>query len=147
MAQGVDEARKQRELTKQTLATNLNRLEARVRAELDWKARLRRDGPRIAAIGAVVVVGVGAVLIIRSRLKRDDEEPETAPTLEDVTAELCEIRKHLEKQNGKSSSMVQKALLRGIAAAGSAGGTMLAKQMLRRQAPAEHEEAAAARGG
>ena len=147
MAQGVDEARKQRELTKQALATDLDRLESRVRAELNWRTRLRRDGPRIAAIGAVIVVVAGAVMVLRRRLKHDPEEDTRPASLEEVTAELREIRRSLEKQNGKSSSIVQKALLRGVSAAGSAGGTMLAKQILQRQGATATEGAEAPRGG
>src|SRR4029077_7351301 len=43
VAPGTDEAQRQRELTKQALATSAGRLEQKVRAELDWKARPRRD--------------------------------------------------------------------------------------------------------
>ena len=59
MAPGTDEAQRQRELTKQALEQSAGKLEQRVRAELDWKARLRRDGPRYAAIagGAIVLIG------------------------------------------------------------------------------------------
>jgi len=38
------------------LARSVGALEQRVRAELDWKARLRRDGPRFAAIGGAAIV-------------------------------------------------------------------------------------------
>ena len=55
VAPGTDEAQRQRELSKQALATSAGRLEQRVRAELDWKARLRRDGPRYAAIAGGAV--------------------------------------------------------------------------------------------
>src|SRR5579872_5959213 len=59
VAPGTDEAQRQKELTKQALEQSAGRLEQRVRAELDWKARLRRDGPRYAAIagGAVLLIG------------------------------------------------------------------------------------------
>ncbi|MBV8195674.1 MAG: hypothetical protein JOY80_09115 [Candidatus Dormibacteraeota bacterium] len=148
MAQGVDEARQQRELTKHALASDLDRLEARVRSELDWRARLRRDGPRIAAIGAAVLAVAATVLILRSRLRRhEDEEPDEAPSLDDVALELREIRKTLEKHNGKSSSFVQKALLRGVSAAGSAGGQLVAKQMMQRQSAAAKEGTEATRAG
>ena len=55
VVQAIDQAERERELTKQSLAGNIDRLEARVRAELDWKARLRRDGVRYALVGGVVV--------------------------------------------------------------------------------------------
>lgn len=145
MAQGVDEARKQRELTKSALAADLDRLEARVRADLDWRARLRRDGPRIAAVGAAAVIVVGGVLLLRRRFAHRPARHSDPVSIDDLTAELREIRRQLEKNNGRSSSLVQKALLRGVSAAGSAGGTLLARRMLERQgAPEEGAEAARA---
>ena len=150
MGQGVDQAQRQRELTKHALELDLNRLEARVRSELDWRARLRREGPRLAAIGAVVVVVAGGILVLRRRLTHGESRTREAEptTLEDLTAELHQIRKALEKQkNGKSSSFVQKALLRGVSAAGTAGGTALARQMLARQTADPEERPETTRAG
>ena len=149
MGQGVDQAQRQRELTKHALELDLNRLEARVRSELDWRTRLRREGPRLAAAGVVVVVVAGGILVLRRRLTRGRTHAAPPPTtLEDLTAELHEIRKALEKQkNGKSSSFVQKALLRGVSAAGTAGGTMLARQMLQRQMSSAEEGPGTTRAG
>lgn len=148
MGQGVDQAQRQRELTKHALELDLNRLEARVRSELDWRNRLRREGPRLAAIGAAAIVVAGGVLILRRRLRPGREHVEAPSTLEDLTAELHEIRKALEKQkNGKSSSLVQKALLRGVSAAGTAGGTLLARRMLQRQMGSPEEGPGTTRAG
>lgn len=136
MGQGVDEARQQRELSKAALAGDLDRLEARVRAEIDWRARLRRDGPRVIALGVGVVavlVVAGAAVIVRRRSKRAEPMLDQPVTLEHLSAELHELRREVEKKNGKSGSLAQKALLRGIGAAGTAGGTLLARQMVRRQ--------------
>ena len=147
MGQGIDEARRQRELSKHALASDLDRLQARVRAELDWRTRLRRDGPRLAAVGVALIVVAGVVLVLRSRLRRDHKDEAETTSLEELSAELRELRRSLEKQNGKSSSLVQKALLRGVTAAGSAGGTMLARRMLQQQPKGEPEGAERPRAG
>lgn len=148
MGQGVDEARQQRELSKAALAGDLDRLEARVRAELDWRARLRRDGARYIALGAGVVLVVavaGTAVILRRRGKRPTPAYAHPVTLEDLSAELHELRRRVEKKNG-SSSLLQKALLRGLAAAGTAGGTVVARQLVKRQFTAS-EGTETARGG
>lgn len=148
MGQGVDEARKQRELSKAALAADLDRLEARVRADLDWRARLRRDGPKIAALGVAAIALLGTVLLLRGRLRREEPEIDAPTSLEDVAAELRDIRRTLEKHNGSGGSVAQKALLRALSAAGTAGGTYLARRMVaqRRDSPVE-EGAEAARAG
>lgn len=133
MAPGTDEAQRQRELTKQALAESAGRLEQRVRAELDWKARLRRDGPRYAAIAGGAVLLIGTLVLIRSRLRRGKEEEAIAPTtLEDLAAELEKIRKEIKK-GGDKTPIWQKVVLRGVGAAGAAGGAYAAKRVVERQ--------------
>ncbi len=133
MAPGSDEAQRQRELTKQALAQSAGKLEQRVRAELDWKARLRRDGPRYAAIAGGAIVLIGTIVIVRSRLRRDKGEEEVAPTtLEDLAAELEKIRKEIRK-GGDKTPIWQKVVLRGVTAAGAAGGAEVAKRVTARQ--------------
>jgi len=57
VGQAIDQKRQERDLSRVALAADIDKLERRLRHELDWKARLRRDGPQIVAIaGAVVVV-------------------------------------------------------------------------------------------
>ena len=150
MGQGVDEARQQRELTKAALANNLDRLEARVRSELDWRARLRRERGRIVGIGVgvgVVLVAAGAIFVLRRTFGSRKHAAEPKPiTLEELGTELHELRRLVEKKNGSSGSLVRKAVLRGVTAAGNAGGTALAREVLKRQmATAEGSETA--RGG
>jgi hypothetical protein len=133
VAPGTDEAQRQRELTKQALAQSAGKLEQRVRAELDWKARLRRDGPRYAAIAGGAIVLIGTLVIVRSRLRRDKGEEAVAPTtLEDLAAELEKIRKEIKK-GGDKTPIWQKIVLRGVSAAGAAGGAYAAKQVVDRQ--------------
>jgi hypothetical protein len=133
VAPGTDEAQRQRELTKQALAESAGKLEQRVRAELDWKARLRRDGPRYAAIAGGAVLLIGTIVIVRSRLRRDKGEEAVAPTtLEDLAAELEKIRKEI-KNGGDKTPVWQKVVLRGVGAAGAAGGAYAAKRVVERQ--------------
>ena len=137
MGSGVDEARQQRELSKEALAGDLDRLEARVREEIDWRSRLRQESGRLVGIGvgvAVVVVAAGAVIVLRRRFgRRKPEATVHAVSIAELGDELRELRRDLEKKNGKSSSLVQKAVLRAVTAAGTAGGTMLAREVLKRQ--------------
>ena len=134
MAPGTDEAQRQRELSKAALATSAGRLEDRVRAELDWKARLRRDGPRYAAIAGGAVVLIGTIVLVRSRLRGDKSEEETAPaaTLDELVAELQSLRKEIKK-GGDKTPVWQKVVLRGVSAAASAGGAYAAKRLVDRQ--------------
>ena len=133
MAPGTDEAQRQRELSKQALANSAGRLEERVRAELDWKARLRRDGPRYAAIAGGAMVLIGTIVLVRSRLRRDKPQEETRPvTLDDLVAELQALRKEVKK-GGDKTPVWQKVVLRGVSAAGSAGGAYAAKRLVDRQ--------------
>jgi hypothetical protein len=56
------------------MEANADRLEARLRYDLDPRQRLRRDGAKLAA-GLAVVVLVGAVYVVRSRRSRQAEKP------------------------------------------------------------------------
>ncbi|MGA7987658.1 MAG: hypothetical protein WCB51_04590 [Candidatus Dormiibacterota bacterium] len=133
MAPGSDEAQRQRELTKQALEQSAGKLEQRVRAELDWKARLRRDGPRYAAIAGGAIVLVGTIVIVRSKLRRNKPEEAVAPTtLEDLAAELEKIRTEIKK-GGDKTPIWQKVVLRGVSAAGAAGGAEIARRVAARQ--------------
>ena len=133
MAPGTDEAQRQKELTKQALEQSAGRLEQRVRAELDWKARLRRDGPRYAAVAGGAVVLIGVIVLVRSRLRGDTDEEEAAPaTLDELVAELQSLRKEIKK-GGDKTPVWQKVVLRGVSAAASAGGAYAAKRLVDRQ--------------
>ena len=134
MGQGVDEAQRERELTKQALATHVDELETRIRAELDWKAKLRRNGPRYAVIGAAVIaVGVG-LIVLRARFRKEkDESPDvTVNNLDDIAKQLKEIRKELDERRKDEGPLWQKVALRGATAAAAAAGTMAARQMMDR---------------
>ncbi len=74
MGSSAEQANAQVAATRQRLEASLDRLEGRLRRDLDPKYRLRRDGARLAA-GAVVVVAVGAALWVRGRRRRGEAAP------------------------------------------------------------------------
>ncbi|HWF58114.1 MAG TPA: hypothetical protein VG520_07165 [Candidatus Dormibacteraeota bacterium] len=136
MVQAIDQAERERELTKQSLAGNLDRLEARVRAELDWKARLRRDGPRYALVGGVVVAAAVGAIVLRRLVRGDRTEPEPRPatSMAEMAAELAAIRKRLDgaKLEADTGPAWQKLALRAVSAAAAAGGTYAARRFMAR---------------
>lgn len=135
MAEAVDQAERERELTKQALAGDLDRLESRIRAELDWKARLRRDGAKVAIVGGAVVVAVVGVIVLRRVLRGDEPAPAPPPgTFAEMAAELVAIRKQLEgaKIQPDSGPAWQKIAIKAVSAAAGAGGTYAARRFMSR---------------
>jgi hypothetical protein len=136
MAQAVDEARQQRDVTKESLARNLELFETRVRTELDWKARLRRDGARYAVYGGVALAGVVGILVLRKAVGRRGEEPEdiNVTSLDDLVAELSALRGAVEKGEKKArkdnAPIWQKLIVKGVAAAAAAGATAAVRQFM-----------------
>ncbi|HZS15124.1 MAG TPA: hypothetical protein VFC09_11040 [Candidatus Dormibacteraeota bacterium] len=137
MGQAVDQARQERDLTRVALAADIDKLERRIRHELDWKARLRRDGPQIIAIaGAVVVVGVG-VVVLRARFgkggaKKGAEEP--TPSLDELARQVRELRAELKGKKGgeESRPLWMKLAVRGATAGAAAGASMVARRYAQR---------------
>ena len=136
MGSAVDEAQQELDETKARLESSIDKLEERVRHELDWKSRLRRDGARYAVIGVASLAVLAALLLLRSRLRGAEEEDEglTVTGLDDIAAELQALRDELEKvRKGKESQPLwQKAALRALAAAGTAAGTAVARGLMER---------------
>ena len=135
MAEAVGQAERERELTKQALASDIDRLEARIRHELDWKARLRRDGMKVAIVGGVAVVAVVGIVVLRSRLRPAAPAPKRAPSsLDEMASELTEIRKKLDhaKIEPDSGPLWQKVALRAVSAGAGAAGTYAARRFMAR---------------
>ena len=135
MVQAADQAQRERELTKQALASDIDRFEARIRAELDWKARLRRDGPKYAVAGGLVVAAaVGAIVLRRARRGATPEPAPSPTTLQEMAIELAAIRKQLDhaKIDADTSPVWQKIALRAVSAAAAAGGTYAARRFMTR---------------
>jgi len=142
VGQAVDQARQERDLTRVALAADIDKLERRIRHELDWKARLRRDGPQIAAIaGAVVIVGVG-VVVLRARFGRKAAAVvEPTPSLDELARQVRELRAELHGKGGEDSRPLwMKLAIRGATAGAAAGASMAARRYAQR-AGAETEHA------
>jgi hypothetical protein len=134
VGQGVAEAERERELSKQALAAHVSALDARVRDELDWRARLRRDGLRYAVIGTVTLAITVSVVVLRSRRRRKESPPISVTSLEDIAAQLDEIRDELAKRRKESGPLWQKLAVRAATTAAAAGGAALARQAMGRPA-------------
>jgi hypothetical protein len=135
VGEGTAKARRREvELTRQALAEDVERFARRVRAELDWKARLRRDGPQIVAIAGVIAVVLVAGLALRHRLRSGDGDDDLldGATIDDVARELKALREDLEKRFSASSGggLLQKVAVAAAGSAATAGGRVAAGRLL-----------------
>ncbi len=130
MGQGVAEAERERELSKQALAAHVTALDARVRAELDWRARLRRDGLRYAIIGVAALAVTVSVVVLRSRRRRPEPAPLTVTSLDDIAAQLEEIRDELARRRKQSEPLWQRLAVRAATTAAAAGGNAVARRVM-----------------
>ena len=144
MGEAVAEARRQVELTREELEQDVVRFEARVRAELDWKSRLRRQGPQLAIIlGAVALVAVSAVAL-RHAVRAEERDPDPVPledlnrvTLRDVALEIRALRRDLNRDRDKGKDgMGRKLALAALGAAAQLGGRMAARRVAETAEPA-----------
>ena len=153
MGQAVDQAKQERELTKRALASTLDRFEERVRSQLDWKARLRRDGIRYAVVGggAAALVAGAVVLrltILRPRRGITEEVHRRIASIDEIAEELRDLRKQLKDNRNRpekdTGPLWQKVMLRGAAAGGAAAGTFVARRYLEGRGSDAEEAAHAA---
>ena len=91
MGAATDQAHAQVVATRQRLEAHLDRLEERLRRELDPRYRLRRDGARIAAAGVALLV-VGVAVWARRRRRRPE-----GPAEDWIEAMPEEWRRRLEE--------------------------------------------------
>ncbi len=140
MGQATDQARHQRDLTRVALEADIDKLEKRIRAELDWKARLRRDGPQIAAIAGVVVIVVVGSLVLRRRFGGSHDGgaggDDRAMSLDELSREVRALREELGGKrkggtSGGSQPLWQKVAIRAATAGAAGGASMLARRVAR----------------
>jgi hypothetical protein len=145
VGEGTAKARRREvELTRQALAEDVERFARRVRAELDWKSRLRRDGPQIVAIAGAVAVVLVAGLVLRHRLRsggQDGDDLLEGATVDDVARELRALREDLEKRFGTASGggILQKVAVAAAGSAATAGGRVAAGRLLDRVEAERHD--------
>ena len=138
MGQGVAEAQRERELSKQALTQRVESLSARVRRDLDWRAKLRHDGLRYAVVGSAALVIAASVILIRSRRPKKETPAVTVTSLEDIASQLNEIRAELARRRKDQGPLWQKLAVRAAsAAAAGAGGAAARRAMQRLEGAAE----------
>lgn len=124
MGTSTEQARQALAATRERVEVSADRLEARLRYDLDPRQRLRRDGAKLAA-GLAVVVLVGAVYVVRARRRRRVESPADqdwiAAMPEDWRLNLQELLAeaaasgHLEIPGGRTSRSRGQSLLTKLA--------------------------------
>lgn len=146
-----EQTRHQLELTRRSIEDNVDRLVARIRYELDWKARLRRDGAQIAAISGAIVATGALAYFLRRRFRKQKDGYAIADfdtmNLKDVATELKAIREELEKQRDGAGGPLVKLATAAVGAAATAAGRAAAARLIgeeehggRREASAGHQE-------
>jgi hypothetical protein len=137
-----EQTRQQLELTRRSIESNVDRLVARVRYELDWRARLRRDGAQIAAIGGAIVAAGAIAFFLRRKFRKEKDGYAIADfdkmDLKDVATELKAIREELEKQRDGGGPILKLATA-AVGAAAAAAGRVAATRFIGEEEPAGHE--------
>ncbi len=132
----LEETRAEIERTRSELDDTLNRFEAKVHHELDWKARLRRSRSHliIAGVGLATVVGVGVAgaMVIRSRRHRSVEDRLRHITnFAALKDEVVRLRGDLlGGARAKDEPMWSKVALKASAAMGAAAASMITKTLV-----------------
>lgn len=141
MGQAVDQARQERDLTRVALEADLDKLERRIRHELDWKARLRRDGPQVVAIAGGLVLVAVTVVVLRAKFGRGKAggakaaAAEPTPSFEELARQVRELREELHGKHGGGEDgkpLWQKLAVRGATAGAAAGASMVARRYAQR---------------
>ena len=149
MAAATRDAAQQRELIEQQkrlLAERVDRGAADVKELTDWKSRLRKEGPRIAAVGGVVVVLVVGSLVLRKRFKGHRKEAEEAVRskgdIDALIAELHELRQEMHKnRKGGGGGLGGRIAVAAVSAAASAAGKQAAGKLVNTERQQEQHAA------
>lgn len=141
MADRVAETRAEIERERVALNTTLDRLEAKVHQELDWRARLKQQRPRLIAVG-VGVLTVAAAGMIAAKVVRDRRHKtivsrfKGVASFDDLKAELQNVREELANRGGGKSTdsepLWSKIALKAAVAGAAAASTYGARQMVNR---------------
>ncbi|HEY6379928.1 MAG TPA: hypothetical protein VI316_12185 [Candidatus Dormibacteraeota bacterium] len=139
----AEQTREQLELTRRSIERNVDRVVARIRYELDWRARLRRDGAQIAAIGGAIVATSVLVVVLRRTLRTRKDGYAIADfdsmDLKDVATELRAIKQELEKQRDGGGAVAKLAYAAVGSAAGAAGRAAAARLLGEEEPGGGHE--------
>ena len=134
--------REQIEQHKQAIEDRRERVVDDITELKDVKSRLRREGPRLAAIGGAIVVLVAGSLILRAVVKgrrQSPQEPEAFgggdASLDALVAEIRALREEMGKQRkpGPSGGLVVKLATTAVSAAASSAGKQAANRIIERQ--------------
>jgi hypothetical protein len=101
----TEQARQAVTATRGRVEAGANRLEARLRYDLDPRRRLRRDGPKLAA-GLAAAVLVGAVYVVRSRRRRRLESPREVDWIAQMPKEWRERLQELLAEAAAEGTLV-----------------------------------------
>ncbi|MFN2452300.1 MAG: hypothetical protein ABR541_08105 [Candidatus Dormibacteria bacterium] len=139
MADDVQAARAEIERERVALNSTLDRLEAKVHRELDWKTKVRRQAPKLIAIGvgvaAVAVAGIVAAKVIRDRRRKDIVgRLKDVVSFDDLKGELQNVREELaHRRAGKPTDnepLWAKAAIKAAVAGATVASTYAARQMV-----------------
>ena len=108
MGTSAEQARQAVVATRERMEVGAALLEARLRYDLDPRQRLRRDGVKLAA-GLAVVVLVGAVYVVRSRRHRRAEKPADVDWIAEMPKEWRERLQELLAEAADRQAVLRRA--------------------------------------
>jgi hypothetical protein len=138
--------REQIEHHKEAIAQRRDRVLEDVDELKDVRSRLRREGPRLAAVGGAIVVLVAGSLVLRAVVRGRRKEggaPEPAggdASLESLVAEIRALREEMGKQrrSGSTGGLAAKLAVTAVTAAASSAGKQAANRLIDRQEAPAH---------
>ena len=139
MADGVAATREEIERERLALNSTLDRLEAKVHDELNWRSRLKRQAPKLIVVGvgvaAVATAGLVAAKVIRDRRRKDIvTRLRGVVSFDDLKAEIQSVREELAKRRaGKPTDnepLWSKIAIKAAVAGATAASTYAARQMV-----------------